>query len=120
MWNFGGPPGNFLGGGLPAQEAGASFASSGGGAINQFTNPSSGSGGLDLNSGIGEASGPAGERGIASIGDGGLQVMMARMRIRMAYHASELMSGRNLSSVANQQNSSAQQNTDAITNTSAN
>lgn len=99
-WNFGGAPGNYLGGGLPNQDAGAQFAAAGGGGA--FSG-GFGQSGMDLslgNGALGGPSGPAGERGLASIGDGGLQVMMARMRIRFAYHAGELMQGVDLKSLA--------------------
>ncbi|HVJ64202.1 MAG TPA: hypothetical protein VM901_02995 [Bdellovibrionota bacterium] len=100
-WNFDGAPGNYLGGGLPTPEGGAMFAGAGGGGV--FSGGFGQEDGMDLSAGQGaglNAMGSAAERGLASIGDGGLQVMMARMRIRIAYHAGELMQGSNLKSVA--------------------
>lgn len=103
QWGFGGGgDGNYLGGGLPAQEAGATFAASGGGGIfsegfAENTEEFSSMPGSEFGS-SGEAS-----RGLASdegFGDGGLNVMMARMRLRFAYHAGELMQGVDLKSLA--------------------
>jgi hypothetical protein len=108
-WNFGGPQGNFLGGGLPAQDAGAQFmAGGGGGAFGGGFGQDGGAMGLSLNPGAaGNAGGPNAERGLASIGDGGLNVMMARMRIRFAYHAGELMQGVTLKSLAQKEQAPA-------------
>jgi len=100
-WNFDGAPGNYLGGGLPTPEGGAMFAGAGGGGV--FSGGFGQEDGMDLSAGQGaglNALGSAAERGLASIGDGGLQVMMARMRIRIAYHAGELMQGSAIKSVA--------------------
>lgn len=102
-WGFGGngAGGNFLGGGLPGQEPSASFvAEGGGGAFSGGFNSEGGELSLDTDTGLG---GGEMARGLASeggIGDGGLNVLMSRMRLRFAYHAGELMQGVDLQSLA--------------------
>lgn len=112
-WGFGGGSnGNYLGGGLPAQEGGAQFAGSGGGSVYGGGFGQDGALSLDGTS-TSSATGGVAQRGLASegggIGDGGLNVMLARMRLRFAYHATDLMQGTSLKSLTKKSESKAKE-----------
>jgi ribosome-binding protein aMBF1 (putative translation factor) len=87
-WTFGGGAGNSTGAGLPMQADAGTYGAEGGGGF--FGGPPSNDGGGGLGGLLASEEYEEGAGGSAAFGDGGIQVLLSKMRQRLAAHGHEL------------------------------
>lgn len=97
-WTYGQGGGAAGGGSIPAQPGESSFEGGGGASVFAAAGPASAEGGLNM--GL-EVPGPGQEQqGSFAVGDGGIRLMMARARMRLSNHQTELLRDLDLRTMA--------------------
>lgn len=97
-WTYGGNGGNAGGGSIPAQPGETSFDGGGGGNVFAAAGAASAEGGL--NTGLEYQNSTDGQQGGFAVGDGGMRLMMARARLRLSNHQTELLRDLDLRTMA--------------------